>query len=190
MLISRFTLAQFQNVRMCIAFPSAQVFRRSSFLTIKMHMAFVKPSCMTQPIVAVFLKLKVTCAWTAPMEFHSQAVARPQRFLAALASIHSHSQCLQGMLTLSTILCHRCACCKALLLTVKFSLHRNSLLFLAPLLVHVMAACLLLFLACWGSAKRRSMGSGPPGPGPLGRADTVSSCSRPQGSEGVTLLCH
>ena len=137
------------------------------------------------------LKLMVTCAWTAPMEFHSQAAARPQCFVAAFCLHISRYQCLQGILTLSTtILCPRCACymlVKACTPHIQIQPALRPLLFLASLLVCAMAACLLLFSACWVSAKSRSIGF-------LGlvllRADSLSCCSRPKGSEDATLLVH
>ena len=39
-----------------------------------------------------------------------------------------------------------------------------------------------------GLCQRQKLGIS--GPGPLGRADTLSSCSSPKGSEGATLHGH
>ena len=116
---------------------------------------------MAQPIAAVFLKLMVTLCVDCPHGVSITSCCSTVVLSGSLCLHHSCYQCLQGIFTISTILCPRCACCvliKACTPHIRIQPAPQPLLFLASLLVFAMAACLLLFLACWVSAKGRSMG--------------------------------
>ena len=81
---------------------------------------------------------------------------------------------------------------RPVILSISPGLHHIHLLCLAPLLVHAMAARLLLFLARWGSAKGKGVGSLSLvlfGSAQDSHGDILSSCSRPKKCN-VNGHCH
>ena len=105
----------------------------------QMCMAFIKPSCMAQPIAAVFLKLKVTCAWTAPLSFTHKLLLDRNAFATLASIILALNASIILALNASMAFSHsplpsspRCACYMLIkacisteVLTFKFSQHCN-----------------------------------------------------------------